>query len=342
MAEKNSSIGGDGCEGVATAEAKDESAPIQVNSMNMTPKRCSSTSPSTAPPRKSPRTDSLSPTTLTSDPGEGLLETDKQEIPSVNTEEPSVSPSARRKSWRRATITRRSLPALPNPYQTLSRNISTSLPQQERLEKLMEASVKLAIERLQTSLKSLPNSSPESFQKQVENMQKELSSLTKSTESQSQQLPVSATRSSDPSLQRAMENIQTAINRLQAESESWEALLNKHRSRAEELDRKLAQGPKSVVSSDCTTMAQSSQYQVIQSKPDYRSLLSRQQPVLHTMAMIMDTQCKMVQELLSIKEQARLMVKEASGRLAAEAGFQDLSPNVIKSLMMAPLSSATT
>lgn len=82
-------------------------------------KRCSSTSPSSAPAHKSPRTDYSSPNTGTPDAVEEHLEAEKQEM-HMSTEGPSSSnnsPTARRKSWRRATITRRSLPALPNPYQ---------------------------------------------------------------------------------------------------------------------------------------------------------------------------------------------------------------------------------
>ncbi|XP_076609032.1 kinetochore-associated protein DSN1 homolog isoform X1 [Chaetodon auriga] len=339
MAEKHFESAQDG--GVVVPDAQNE-----ANSMKQTLKRCSSTSPSTAPPKKSPRTDFFSPnTTQTPDAGEERPETGQQEMQAENTEGPSsptVSPTARRKSWRRATITRRSLPALPNPYQDLCRGISASLPQQERLEKLMEASMRLAIERTQNLLPTVPKTSLESFQKQVEHIQKEWVCLAKSTRSEPRghQLPGSA--DGDPAAQRAMEKVQKAINRLRAESESWEALLNKHRIKAEELERKVEQGQERGASLDSTSVAQSSQHNFIQSKPDYHALLCRQQPMLHTMTMIMDTQCKMVRELLSIKEQSQLLVKETSGRLATKAGFQDLSPDLIKNLMAAPLSSATT
>lgn len=196
--------------------------------------------------------------------------------------------------------------------------------------------MKLAIERTQNSLQTVPNASVESFQKQVEHMQKEWGWLARSIHNEPQGYEIS---SSDPA---AAMKVQRAINRLQAESESWETLLNKHRSNAEELKRKVEQGQERGVSLDSTAVAQSSQYHFIQSKPDYHGLLCRQQPVLHTMAMIMDTQCKMVRELLSIKTQSQLSVKETSGRLAAESGLQDLSSDLIRNLMAAPLSSATT
>ncbi|XP_023133749.1 kinetochore-associated protein DSN1 homolog [Amphiprion ocellaris] len=339
MAEKHLEDGKDGC--VSAVEGDNHN---EVISVKQTPKRRSSTSPSAAPPHKSPRSDSkASPTTQTSDGGEGQSERDRKEMQSEDTEDsagPSVSPTPRRKSWRRSTITRRSLPALPNPYQALCRNISTSLSQHERLEKLMDASMKVAIERTQNLLQSMPNTSLESFEKQVEHIQKEWGCLAKRIDSEQHQLPPS--EASKPAMQGAMEKVQRAINRLQAESESWEALLNKHRSKAEELERKVEQGQKTGVSLGPTPVTQSSQHLFIQSKPDYHVVLCRQQPKLQTMGMIMDTQCKMVRELLSIKEHSQLLVKETSGRLAAEEGFQDLSSDLLRNLMAAPLSSATT
>ncbi|XP_071388525.1 kinetochore-associated protein DSN1 homolog isoform X1 [Centroberyx affinis] len=326
----------------AVADTQDE-----VNSLKQSHKRAS-TSPSRATPSKSPRTGSPPSTTPMPDAGEGGMETGREEMQAetseglVPTEGPSVSCNTRRKSWRRATIGRRSLPALPNPYQILCRSISTSLSQQERLEKLMEASMRLAVERTQNSLQSTPNASLESFQKQVEHMQKEWCCLAKSIRSEPQCQQLSAATASDPAVQKSMEQTQKAIHRLQAESDSWEALLNKHRSKAKELAKKVEQGQESGVTLDPSSLARSSQHQLIQSKPDYRSLLCKQQPILHTMEMVMDTQCKMVRELLTIQEHSQLLVKETSGRLAAEEGFQDLSPDIIGNLVALPLSSATS
>nr|XP_020465944.1 uncharacterized protein LOC109965903 [Monopterus albus] len=327
MAEKHSENGQDGCGSAAVADTQNE-----VNPVKRSLKRCSSTSPGTAPACKSPRSDSLSSTTQTPETGDAHSETDKQEMQTESAEgplSPSVCPNARRKSWRRATITRRSLPILPNQYQVLCRSISTSLSQQERFKELLEASMTLAIERTQNSLQSVPNTSLQSFQKQVEHM-KAWSCLAKNIDNEPKGHHLPASADSDPFGLSGKEKIQKAINRLQAESESWKALLNKHQSKAEELKRKVEQGQEKGVSLDSTSLAQSSQYLFIQSKPDYHSLLCRQQPMLHTVAVTMDTQCKMVRELLSVMEQSQLFVKETSGQLATEAGFQDFSPDLIR------------
>ncbi|XP_029612490.1 uncharacterized protein LOC115196073 isoform X4 [Salmo trutta] len=131
---------------------------------------------------------------------------------------------------------------------------------------------------------------------------------------QCQQPPTST--ASDTAMQNTMEQTRKAIHRLQAESASWESLLDKHRSKAEELARQVEQCQEKGVMLDASCLAQSSQSQLIQNKPDYHSLLCRQQTVLSTMDMVMDTQCKMVRELLSIQEQSQLLVKETSRRLA--------------------------
>ncbi|XP_061556709.1 kinetochore-associated protein DSN1 homolog isoform X1 [Phycodurus eques] len=333
MAEEPSSTDRDGCESGAAVET--------TNEVKLSPKRCSSSSaPDGVPPQKSPRIEMLLTSTRTLDAGEEHPDMDRLEMASGSTAEPEtcspVNRTARRKSWRRATMTRRSLSALPNPHQTLCKSISTSLSQRERLSILMEAAIKLATDRLQNSLQSLPNSSSASFQKQVEKMKKKCSSVGKciSSEQQSQ-------RTAEPAVQKAMV-IQNTINRIQAESQSWEALSHKHRSKAEELERKLADGQKKAISFDHTCMAQSSQYQLIRSKPDYHALLRRQQSMLQTMTLVTDIQYKLASELQSIKEVSQSMVKEISGRLAAQAGFQDHSPNVIKDLIVALIASAST
>ncbi|XP_041718587.2 kinetochore-associated protein DSN1 homolog isoform X1 [Coregonus clupeaformis] len=261
----------------------------------------------------------------------------------VLTEGRSLSPSStQRKSWRRSTRGRRSLPALPNTSQTLCRSISQSLPEEERLEKLMEASMRLAVEKLQDSLSTTPNASLESLQTQVEAVQKGWCCLAKDLRSEPpcQQPPTST--ASDTAMQNTMEQTRKAIHRLQAESASWESLLDKHRSKAEELARRVEQGQEKGVTLDPSCLAQSSQSQLIQNKPDYHSLLCRQQPILSTMDMVMDTQCKMVRELLSIQEQSQLLVKETSRRLAADGGFQDLPSDPVRDLLAGPLSSVST
>ncbi|KAF7225568.1 kinetochore-associated protein DSN1 homolog [Nothobranchius furzeri] len=332
MAEKQQADLREGCEDLSINDIQSKVNPVGQK------KRCSSTSPDSAPPQKSPRTDSLSSSTQRTNT-EKQSETDMQKMLMEDTGK-LMSPTAETKSWRRTTITRRSLSAPPNPYQALCSGISTSLSNQERLEKLLEASVKLALERTQNMLLSVPQASIETFKKQVEYIQAQGSSLATSIPNDSHKLQ--SIQPSEPTMQKAMKNVQKAIERLSSESESWDVLLTKHQRKAEELEQKLQRGQETGIQLNSTSMSQSSQYPLIQSKPDYHSILSRQRPMIHTMATIIDTQCKIVRQLLSIKEQSQLFVKETSGRLAEEAGFQDLSSDLLRNLMSAPLPTAST
>ncbi|CAL8273670.1 unnamed protein product [Lota lota] len=288
-------------------------------------------------PHKSPRTQSPTPS---STPIPDTTEEATITEGSVPTEGPSLSTSSRRKSWRRSTIGRRSLPALTNPSQSLCRSISPSLPQQERLEKLMEASMKHALERTEKLLQSTPKASLETFKKQAEDMQLQWCSLAEKMRSPRPAQQLSSSKENNPAMQPALEQTRSVIHRLQAEIESWGALLTKHRHKAEALASKVEQGQQNSVTLDPASLSQSSQWQVIQRKPDYHSVLSRQKPALHTIQLAMESQCQMVRELLSIQEHSQLLVKEASRRLAAEAGFQDLSPDPIRNLVAVPLSSS--
>ncbi|KAJ7992087.1 hypothetical protein DPEC_G00274920 [Dallia pectoralis] len=232
---------------------------------------------------------------------------------------------SRRKAWRRSTRGRRSLPALPNTCQDLCRSISQSVSEDERLEKLMEASMRLAVERLQDSLSTTPDANLESLRTQVGVVEEEWCCLAK-------ELCSASGTASDPDMVQARKK----IHRLQAECASWESLLEKHRNKAKELARRVEAAQEMGLPLDPSCVAQSSQSQIIQAKPDYHSLLARQQPLLHTIDMVMDTQCKMIREVLSIQERSQLLVKEMSSRLAAEAGFQDLSSDPVKDLLAVP------
>lgn len=191
--------------------------------------------------------------------------------------------------------------------------------------------MKLVIDRTKESLQSVANSNLESFQLQVEQTLKEWDCLANRIHSESHgpELNANAVSLDCPTVQKD-------INRLKIESESWKTLLNKYRIIAEQLEKKVQQGKETGITPDSTSLARSSQYEVIQSKPHYNLLLSSQQHTLQTMALIMDTQLKMVGNLLSIKEQSQLVVKETSEQLVAESGFQDLSSDLVKTLMEKP------
>ncbi|XP_077476194.1 kinetochore-associated protein DSN1 homolog [Stigmatopora argus] len=329
MAEGSSSGKQDSHASVAVVETSEPSS-----------KRCPSpNAPDGIPPEKSPRLEIPSPGKETPN-AEEHPDKNGMERTLGSGKEPEtclpVNAIARRKSWRRATLSTRSLSAICNPYQTLCSGISTSLSQEDRLGLLMESALNLSMDSLRNLLLDVPESSLESFEKQAKKLKKKSISLTQSISSQ--QL---TQRTGDLKV-RGVRLFQNTIDRIQAESHSWESLSEKYKIRAEELEKKLAEKQKKVISLDHACVKESSQYGLIRTKPDYSGLLSKRRSMLNAVATFVDTRCKFNRELQSVKEMSQLMVKEISGRLAAQAGFEDHSPKVILDLMMSRCTSTTT
>ncbi|XP_077590920.1 kinetochore-associated protein DSN1 homolog [Stigmatopora nigra] len=304
-------------------------------------KRCLSPSASDGiPPEKSPRLEIPSPGKEAPNEEEQHPDKNGTEKTLESRKEPEtclpVKAIARRKSWRRATLSRRSLSAICNPYKTLCSGISTSLSQEDRLGLLMESALNLSMDSLRNLLLDVPESSSESFEKQAKKLKKKSISLTQNISSQ--QLPP---RTGDFKV-RGVHLFRNTIDRIQAESHSWENLSEKHKILAEELEKKLAEKQKKVISLDHECVKLSSQYGLIRTKPDYSGLLAKRRSMLNAVATFVDTRCKFNRELQSVKEVSQLMVKEISGKLAAQAGFEDHSPKVILDLMMSRCTSNTT
>ncbi|KAI4882411.1 hypothetical protein NFI96_025179, partial [Prochilodus magdalenae] len=301
--------------------------------------------PSPEPPPKSPRTSSpqsfISPVETEKPPDEQKSSCAEDDVKEAVTADvvTDLSPRSCRKSWRRSTRGRRSLPALPSTSQALCKSISQDLGDEERLEKLIEAAMQLTVKRLQNTLSTIPGADMKLLQTQVDSLQTEWTSLTKNI-SQENSLILFGTNS-DPDLQKVMDQTKEAISRLQAESSSWESLLTKHRCKAEELAKRVEQGQERGVVLDPSCLAQSSQSKLILNKPDYQAVLCRQQRVLNTMELVMDSQCMMMKELLSFQEQSQLLVKETSARLARSAGFQDSPSSPVRQLLNRPLSTTS-
>ncbi|XP_051572596.1 kinetochore-associated protein DSN1 homolog [Myxocyprinus asiaticus] len=263
-----------------------------------------------------------------------------RETMSVNFTAPERSPRSRRKSWRRSSRGRRSLPPFHSTSQSPCETISLSLPDNERLEKLFKAAMQRTVKRVKNSLYTIPGVDTETLQTQVESLQVEWDSLAKEINRETQNSLLRVV--SDPFVKETTARIQEDINRLQAESMSWESLLNKHWTKADELDKCVERGEEKGVPLEPSCFAKSSQSQLILNKPNYKSVLIKQQKLLRNMELVMDSQCCIMRELLSFHEKSQLLVKETSARLACRAGFQNLPSSPVRQLIKGPESSVSS
>ncbi|XP_023677710.1 kinetochore-associated protein DSN1 homolog [Paramormyrops kingsleyae] len=330
MAERQTGISVEGCDTSDDVQNKGSASECSPRATKTTPSRGLSPGPPKKSPCALPPEAAILPADGTQEEPLGLNTQGERQGDQDNG--PFLSPRTRRKSWRRSARGRRSLPAPQSNTLELCEVISSSLPEEERLGKLIEASMKLAVQKLEAVLRSAPEASMEVFHSQVESVQQEWQCLEKEIRESAQNQP-SPPR--DSKVQEAMEKIRKSIHSLQVECGSWESLLQKHRSRAEELARRVEQGRTGGLPLDPSCLAQSSQSQVIMSKPDYNSALCRQQTVLHTMELTLDTHCKILRGALSYQEQCQALIRETSGRLASTTGFQELPSSPVRKLLMA-------
>ncbi|KAL2101581.1 hypothetical protein ACEWY4_003342 [Coilia grayii] len=313
---------------------------VEENFKNV--KRKFSYSPSSEQPPKSPRVASPSKE-LSSKEND---ETEELKVPSVEDDvgetkkDPELSPRSRSKSWRRSTRSRRSLPSYSGAVQNLCKSISLSLPEEERIEKLMEAAMNVAVEKLQKTFVTLPGADLDIFQKQVESLKEEWARVAKEIRDESKiEEEKEQSTSIDPNITRTLQLCRNAIRRLETESALWDALLEKHQSKAEKLTKLVEKGEGLPLDPKCVT--QSSQSELIGSKPDYRNILFRQQKHLATVEMVLDAQCKLFKELLSFQEHCEAVIKEISAKLADQAGFEDI-PCPVRNLLKGPVASTSS
>ncbi|XP_063071196.1 kinetochore-associated protein DSN1 homolog [Engraulis encrasicolus] len=277
--------------------------------------------PSSEIPPKSPRVTSPS---IEDDVD---LEVNTEDTAAKPKEDPALSPRSKSKSWRRSTRSRRSLPAFPGAIQNLCKSISLSLSEEERAEKLMEAAMNIAVEKLQKAMVTVPGADLEIFQKQVATLKEQWPRVAKEIREESSKIEQgkeenNKTKPSNPNPERTVTLCANAIKRLETESAMWDALLEKHKSKAEQLTKAMEEGKGLPV--DPKLVAQSSQSALIASKPEYNAILSRQTKHLHTVELLLNTQRKMCKELLSFQESCERDIKEISAKLAERAGFDDI------------------
>uniref|UniRef100_A0A672MVN5 Kinetochore-associated protein DSN1 homolog n=2 Tax=Sinocyclocheilus grahami TaxID=75366 RepID=A0A672MVN5_SINGR len=252
------------------------------------------------PPQKSPAPAAMQ---LLGEEDSKMSSAEDRTRESVTVTAPERSPRSRRKSWRRSSRGRRSLPAFSCSSQPLCETVSLSLPDNERLEMLIKAAMQRTVKRAKNSLYTVPGVDTETLQTQVESLHEEWDGLAKDIRRETQNsLP---TVESDPVVNMTTAHIQEDINRLQAESMSWESLLNKHRSKAAEIDKCVEWGEEKGVPLDPSCFAKSSQSWLILNKPDYKEVLMGQQKLLRNMELVMDSQCCIMRELLSFHEKSQ-------------------------------------
>uniref|UniRef100_A0A8C4UQI8 DSN1 component of MIS12 kinetochore complex n=1 Tax=Falco tinnunculus TaxID=100819 RepID=A0A8C4UQI8_FALTI len=253
-----------------------------------------------------------------------------------------TTPQARRRSWRRSSLkgTRRrtSLPPLHQDVTELSKSISLDLPEIDRLSVLLLSSFEFSAQKLEHVLKQTDGFSHETYRANVHSVSEDLKRYM-------QKLKRDGTLKScienpkgvllDVALDESVAQIKEYIARFTAECQSWDRLLQRYQEGAGEISRQLEERQRQGGWAEPPPHLQTSQAQVLSSKPDYQKILDDQEEVFCCMELVLDELQQAVTVLQTFSEDSRLYLHRLSEQLAART-FRQVDKSPVRKLIAAP------
>uniref|UniRef100_A0A8C4UKA3 DSN1 component of MIS12 kinetochore complex n=1 Tax=Falco tinnunculus TaxID=100819 RepID=A0A8C4UKA3_FALTI len=233
-----------------------------------------------------------------------------------------TTPQARRRSWRRSSLkgTRRrtSLPPLHQDVTELSKSISLDLPEIDRLSVLLLSSFEFSAQKLEHVLKQTDGFSHETYRANVHSVSEDLKRYMQKLKR-------------DGTLKSCIENPKGFT----AECQSWDRLLQRYQEGAGEISRQLEERQRQGGWAEPPPHLQTSQAQVLSSKPDYQKILDDQEEVFCCMELVLDELQQAVTVLQTFSEDSRLYLHRLSEQLAART-FRQVDKSPVRKLIAAP------
>ncbi|KFQ00021.1 Kinetochore-associated protein DSN1, partial [Leptosomus discolor] len=229
---------------------------------------------------------------------------------------------AKRRSWRRSSLKgtkhRRSLPPVHRDVTEISKSISLELPETERLSMLLLSSFQFSAEKLEHVLKQTDGFSPKAFQANVHSVSEDLKRyLQKLERDGTLQSCVKDPEggSLDSAFDASVAQVKEYIARFTAECQSWDQLLLRYQQSAEETSRQLEECRRDGGRAEPPTYLQTSQAEVLRSKPNYQKILDDQGEVLSCMELVLDELQQAVKLLEAFSEDSRQYLRRLSEQL---------------------------
>ncbi|XP_035164648.1 kinetochore-associated protein DSN1 homolog [Oxyura jamaicensis] len=253
-----------------------------------------------------------------------------------------VSPQARRRSWRRSSLKetkrRKSLPPFHQDVTELCKSISLDLPETDRLSMLLLSSFQFSAQKLEHVLKQTEGFSPEAFKANVNSVSEDLKryveklKLDGTLKTCIEKTEMASLDSiSDESVAQAKEH----ITRFSAECQAWDELLQCYQKGAEEMARQLEECKANRGHAEPPNYLETSQAEVLSSKPNYQEILDAQGEVLKCMELVLDELRQAVELLRAFGEDSRQYLRGLSQQLAART-FRRLEDSPVRKLIAAP------
>ncbi|NXG50977.1 DSN1 protein, partial [Psilopogon haemacephalus] len=197
---------------------------------------------------------------------------------------------AKRRSWRRSGLKgskkRKSLPPVHQEVTELSKSITKDLPEAERLSELLLASFQFSAQKLEHSLQQNEGFSPEAFRAKVHCLSEDLKSyLQKLTQDGTLKGCVEDPEGSSSGWVSSSSSL---LHRFTSECQAWDQLLQRYQEGAEDICRQLEQCRSRQGQAEPQEHLQTSQAEVLSSKPNYQQILDEQGEVLSFMQLVLE------------------------------------------------------
>ncbi|NXH13546.1 DSN1 protein, partial [Bucco capensis] len=249
---------------------------------------------------------------------------------------------AKRRSWRRSSLKgskhRKSLPRVHQDVTELSKSISLELPETDRLSLLLSSSFQFCAQKLEHILQQSDGFSPQAFNAHVHSVSEELQRhLQKLKQDGTLQSCVEDPKGVvlDPALEASVAEVKEYITKFTSECQAWDQLLHSYQESAEERSRQLEECKKSREEAEAGDYLQTSQQEILSSKPNYQKVLDEQGEVLSCMELVLNELQQAVKLLQAFSEDSRLFLQRLSEQLASRT-FRQLENSPARRLLSAP------
>ncbi|NXS54467.1 DSN1 protein, partial [Brachypteracias leptosomus] len=239
---------------------------------------------------------------------------------------------AKRRSWCRSSLKgpkrRKSLPPIHQEVTELSKSISLELPETDRLALLLLASFQFSAQKLEHILKQSDGFSPEAFKAHVESVLGDL-------EHHVEKLKLDGTLKSCVEPPRSKPKHLLVLHRFSAECQAWDQLLLRHQESVEEMSRQLEESRRERPQVEPQDYLQTSQAEVLGSKPNYQEILAGQGEVLSCVELVLNELQQVVKLLQAFSEESHQYLRGLSEQLASRT-FRQLETSPVRKLIAAP------
>ncbi|XP_063787567.1 kinetochore-associated protein DSN1 homolog isoform X2 [Pseudophryne corroboree] len=244
--------------------------------------------------------------------------------PSLSIKEASPSPRDRRKSLRRSAGKkhRRTLPPIYRSPTVLSEAISLTLPESERLSELLQSCFQYSLHNVGSSLSHTDGFNAESFNASVLSAKEKLKRILErfshnGTFKRCTENSSSLTSSEESEAAQAL--IREGISKYTAEGKRWEELLEDSDKKADALSSLLDEMKEKDASEASVPDLPTSQDYVLQSKPDYKAMLTQQGAVFSSMEIVVDELQQSIQFIDSSLDENSSHLQQLSAKLKSRS-----------------------